>query len=79
MYIYFVDFTKNPTTDVWGWSSGRIVGQVTWMGGDFPFASGEPNDEDSTCSFMHRDIIPKYCLADTVCSEFNASFICEEM
>lgn len=75
---YYIGLTKDKRTGQWSWlSNGKSVNASK---GQFPWATGEPQEDDGNCTSMYKDYRNNYGLFDDLrCSRGHrdAGYICE--
>ena len=78
---YFIGLRKDTSTGVWRWLSDNSIVNAS-NEGDWPWATGEPNDENfkENCALMYGNYKYNYGrYNDVSCTLFleRAGFICE--
>ena len=75
---YYIGLTKDKRTRQWSWlSNGKSVSATT---GQFPWAQGQPSQDDENCATIYKDYRNNYGLFDDLrCFRpySNAGYICE--
>ena len=76
---YFIGLRKDASTKVWRWLSDNSTVNASNKG-HWPWASGEPDDNDENCAEMYRDYLKDFGRYNDVrCTSplSRAGFICE--
>ena len=75
---YYIGLTKDKRTRQWSWlSNGKSVNVTA---GQFPWAEGQPSQDDANCATIYKDYRNNYGLFDDLwCSlrQRDAGYICE--
>ena len=76
---YFIGLRKDASTKVWRWLSDNSTVNASNKG-HWPWASGEPDDNDENCAEMYRDYLDnlgRYNAVSCTSHLSHAGFICE--
>ena len=76
---YFIGLRKDASTKVWRWLSDNSTVNASNKG-HWPWASGEPDDNDENCAEMYRDYLDnfgRYNAVSCTSHSSHAGFICE--